>query len=572
MLQIISGKFFTRDERHIHDGKGVLYSNFSWCAPIRTCVGTLEPVEYAQDISLYVFSYTNQIEQGDTLVRTGDAEIVDQFGLLCTFGLRASFAALRSEIEHLCRHSPASGVDRFVPGHFVPRFSDRTIRGIFPEVERFIRLVEKVIGLRRDVYLTVMTVLNSLRNALQAVSYNIDLAYSMLVYCLEALSQRYDQFQPQWTDYDEGARRKLDPLLEAIDPNTAEAIRAAITGPETLRLQKRFVQFAVGHVSDSYYRQEASGLRFPLRPSETRRALRNAYLMRSKFTHTLEPIREQLRIPHIAEGDTFHWEGEPYLTLSGLLRLTLHVLTTFIERSETVEKEMIDWRGQLPGMVRLEVAPRYWIWQTEGFKPPHARQKLSGLLEHITQTLATPEPLPDMAALLERIEALLPQAKDGERIPMLAVYWLYNAVVVPEGRRPGWEELLRKHEPLLATCCLEMMAVRLILFHELAWPLHECIAAYEDYGKHRYGKASTKLPILLETGLLALMANMALAAQEPEKRRMLIETAIGEAAGRQEVQDHLLSALEAVSELDVEFVLRGGKAAAPPSTPVTPES
>lgn len=63
MLQIISGKFFKSADRYVDEAKGITYSNYSWIAPIETCVATLEPVDTYRSVSSYVISYVNQIEK-----------------------------------------------------------------------------------------------------------------------------------------------------------------------------------------------------------------------------------------------------------------------------------------------------------------------------------------------------------------------------------------------------------------------------------------------------------------------------------------------------------------------------
>jgi len=124
MLQIISGKFFKSDNRYIHEAKGITYSNYSWIEPIKTCVATLEPVDTYKSVSSYVISYTNQIEKerAGVLVRTGDSEIVQQFQLLCIFGLKAFFDTDRNNVEINCRERPKSSNDFYLPSIFVPRF------------------------------------------------------------------------------------------------------------------------------------------------------------------------------------------------------------------------------------------------------------------------------------------------------------------------------------------------------------------------------------------------------------------------------------------------------------------
>jgi hypothetical protein len=60
MLQIISGKFFTRPDRISAAGKGILFSNYAWVQPIVTRVATLEPVDAYGAVSGYVVSNKNR--------------------------------------------------------------------------------------------------------------------------------------------------------------------------------------------------------------------------------------------------------------------------------------------------------------------------------------------------------------------------------------------------------------------------------------------------------------------------------------------------------------------------------
>ena len=105
MLQIISGKFFNSDTVYSTPCKAVLYSNYYWPLKIETCIGTLEPIDNRSEINTYIFHYNNQIEKdmhsGFNLVRVGDPEIVQQFMLLCSFGLQAIFSTDKDEVERL---------------------------------------------------------------------------------------------------------------------------------------------------------------------------------------------------------------------------------------------------------------------------------------------------------------------------------------------------------------------------------------------------------------------------------------------------------------------------------------
>jgi hypothetical protein len=555
MLQIISGKFFKSDNRHVFKGKGILYSNFSWVGPIETCVATLEPVDSYREVSSYVLLYNNQIEKDGALVRIGDAGILDQFQLLATFGLRAYFSPFRDEVSQICRKSSSGATDIYVPSQFIHRFFQPGINGNQQEISNFIEIVKKVIGLKREVYNSVVSSLKTFRDALLASNYNLDLSYSMLIYCLEALAQGFDNHLIKWEDYDQTQRDQLEKILKFIKSEYASDIRTVLLSSANLKLRKRFISFILNYIEDSFYLDEAENINIPLRKSHLERALNNAYVMRSKYVHELIPILHQLRVPAISRMDVFTWEGEPYLTISGLLRLVLHVINNFIRKSESIEKEDLNWRKELPGIVTMKLAPQYWVWKTEGFEPGDAATKFSGFLSQVYAALSNNEALTDLRTLLEVFETKLPQAKQAHKITMLAMYWLYNSIVKEEARRPNWEKFLEIYSKEFLTCSIEMMIVRSILSQELPWPLEECISILKDFNEKRFYKGNLEIPLMIEIALLVTISNYALNTDNYDDRIRFLKTAINEASGHFTIQQLLLNSLENKEVLDISKIL-----------------
>ena len=173
MLQIISGKFFTKKTRYKHPGKGVFFGNYNWYWPVETCVATLDMTDVIGSVVPCVVSYLNQIEKSDhqgagTLIRTGDWEIVEQFRLICIVGLRAMFHNRRDVVAMLCRKSRLSMSDT-PPSSLVPRFFQPSIRGTEEEVAYFRRFIKHVIGLPRDTYLSVLAAMRGVASALEIV-------------------------------------------------------------------------------------------------------------------------------------------------------------------------------------------------------------------------------------------------------------------------------------------------------------------------------------------------------------------------------------------------------------------
>jgi len=577
MLQIISGKFFKSQDRHVHQAKGILYSNYAWIQPIATCIGVLEPVDSLRATSAYVFNYTNQIErEGDRageLVRTGDTEIVRQFQLLCSFGFRAYFSDDRAAVLANCRRLPVSASDTLVPSLFAPRIFDAQIMGNTAETAQFVRLVEQVIGLPRAYYCAVMSVLDNLEHALQALNWNIDLAYSMLVYCLESLSQTFDSYTPAWTDYDVEVREDIDELLAGLDPALGENFRATLLRSSHQKLSARLVDFVESHVSESYFTTEAVGRSSPLRRSHLRRALIKAYTLRSGYVHRLQPLREQLRHAHVSAGDVFLWDKEPYLTFRGLLRLVLHTVNAFIFKQAPVLSEDLNWRRELPGRMTLNLAPEYWIWQHDRLDAlqgkalsEDVRLKLGGFLDHLMEVARTQGAITDMRGLLRKYERLMPQVPKLDRIRMLVLYVLYNSVINPSAQMPDWENVaFEKHKKDTETCCIETLLAGLLLSERIDEKFEDCKLVYEEYSSRgRFTKKAIEVPSLLELKLQAELANMALHEGDLDDFNRYVSMAIGDSAGSQQAQDVLLACRSSATPIEhaVFFTLHGP--AAPP--------
>jgi hypothetical protein len=303
MLQIISGKFFKSNELYETHCKGILYSNFSYFKTIDTCILKLEPVETFNSIAnSYVADYTNKIEKGINsggiqLVKIGDSEIMDQFKLLASFGLKAFFDIEKNTVISNCRKTPINLSDKYLPSIFVSRFFDENVRGDSACIEAFIKLVNKVLSLERKKYETVMKCLQNFYNALQVLSYNFDLAYSMLIYCLETLVQNYDEYVPIWDDYETGLKNRLEIIFNNIDTKYVNDIKAELLKSSNLKLQYRFINFISNHIECTFFKNEAFETLNPLCFSDLRQVLKNAYSLRSKYVHKLNPILQQIKIP-----------------------------------------------------------------------------------------------------------------------------------------------------------------------------------------------------------------------------------------------------------------------------------
>jgi hypothetical protein len=392
MLQIISGKFFEESASIVVDeGRGITYSNFNWIGPIETCVATLEPIgtNKMMSISAYLITFKNQIEERLEVQKCGDAEIIDQFQLLCIFGLRAFFDNDKSFVKLNCRQHGESSSDKFIPFQFVSRYFHLPLSGNLEEVDEFVNFVDKIIGLPRRKYLGIINSINAFVNALKILNYDIDLAYSLIIYSLESLGQKFDDFEPKWVDYDQRIKEDLDRCFDknGLDKTVCDGIRNILIESSNLKLTKRFVSFSEKYLSDNFFKTEAKGIKNPLKKSELKTALINSYKMRSSYVHTLKKIEEHARNPRIADVEVLHDDNNsPYVTFRGLVRLANHIIYNYAISQEYLENEKYPWVDELPCLLRgMKWHPKYWIGDPTHFKAENSIYLLSKFLTILSE-------------------------------------------------------------------------------------------------------------------------------------------------------------------------------------------
>jgi hypothetical protein len=515
----------------------------------RNTRGNMEPVDTFASVSGYVVSYNNEIEAEEggprpgSLVRVGDVEILRQFQLISMFGLRACFHADRAVVLTNCRPSAISSNEPYVPAQFVERIFDSQQRGTMDEVNQFVRLVDKIVRLPRARYAAVLSVLETLERGLEAVDGSLDLAYSMVVYCLEALCQNFDRYTPRWEDFEQTQRRRIDELLRDEASSRAAQFRAALLAGSHQKLMARFVDFVEGHVDESFFIEHGRGRSAPLRRSQLRRSLKNAYALRSGYVHQLQSIREQLHIPALAARDVIMWAGEPYLTLRGLMDLAFCVVTRFIHDAEGSDVEAFDWRSDLPGRLSIEKAPQHWIWKHDHIKSLAPKERLAdvrsryaGLLQLIVSVVKHGEgglvPLRDVLMVYQEIA---PQASKQERASLLATYALHNSLA-GEHAVSEWRPWLRRYEAEMGAPVMEFIILRLLLNDFIVESFDAIVSEYEQHARERFSPSTLRIPAIVEVKLLCAIANMALSAGNNSEFLRFINLALGESSGDEEMQ------------------------------------
>ena len=511
MLQIISGKFYQPGgDITERAAEGFVYSNTAYPLPIVTSIATLTLVDAEDGIGKYRVDYVARFEQRPGrvgLLRIGDSTIVEQFRLLALFSFRAYFATTRSQVVTTCQMTEAVGA-RNHPASYVRRFLDPVVELTPDDVERFGRFVDKVLAMPRKSYEKVIDCLGCFADALELVAYNMDLAYSMLVYCAEALSQGFDNFVAGWQDVPEGTRVPLDRILAGIDPASADGVRTVLLEQQHFKLTQRFINFLSDHLPESFYTHNADGLMNPIRPSELKKLLLNIYDARSKFVHELNTVRNQIKVSEIGKGEVFRTAGDPYLTFNGMVRLLHTAIGEFVRapthlgdrgiclgpgavedhsgrgRRASTSSATLDLGGS--ERVPAPVCPQVNRFLVE---PPHERDD-----QHECRRRGVHRPSPPA----------LPSEKDKLHMALLCELYFYAC-----GHLPGVRELKEKYAPpksRLNKPSIHTMLFRLLTGVDWEWTAEKSAELYTTYEKQRVS-GEFSIPPAWELALMLEVAN-----------------------------------------------------------------
>jgi hypothetical protein len=230
----------------------------------------------------------------------------------------------------------------------------------------------------------------------------------------------------------------------------------------------------------------------------------------------------------------------------------------------------VNWRGELPDVITMPVAPHLWVPRAGGFNDQTAHKFFSGFLSMLADTLETDEPMQNIPLLLDAIETLAPTVKQETRRPMLALYAIFNMTVPLEFRRPNAEQFLKRYQSELNAPHIESLAVNVFLADVFPWGLADCEKAFAAYLKARGRNNRLVLPPRVETAITIALANTALKETEMIARARLLDEVILNTPGNSEVQ-------QLVREAKVNNLILSTQAAlprkerAPTAEPLDPE-
>lgn len=529
MLQIATGKLFTRAASRTNRLRGVLYTNARFGFDerrIETAAGALLSTTPENGVHPVIFEMDEQIEShesgNDFLISHTMGPYLDDFAIVATFGLQVLVSPDRDLVRDL---TPSRGEGELGLSRYVARVFDPFVAVLEEDIRDFEIFVGQLIGLERRRFLAAMRAMRTYVSALHRLPDNPTMAYALMVSAVEALAQDFDAFEPSWAELDPRKRTAVDDALKDVPDSVADAVRAAIVSTEHMALGRRYRAFVTGHVDGAYFRSAPADGR-PVNRYELQPALRNAYRFRSEYLHTLQRLPDDIGEPY-GVWETAMVDREAALTLRGLSRLTRHVIRRFVEDGAVVATEPYDYVMETSGVRMAHMAAEYWVWhplETSG----KARQKLEGLLEQYAAVL-TREPgakITDLRSVLADVERLMPQAPEVDRPAMLALHYLFNSIVPDDIETPGCEAFLAAWEAAAEAPCPETFIARTLFDNAQTWDTMTFRKAHDLYFQQRTRPGGLHAPRILEAAAILAFTERVRAEGEPGEARHLAASAV----------------------------------------------
>ncbi|TRN80715.1 hypothetical protein DT385_09395 [Pseudomonas syringae] len=385
MLQINTGKLFSTGIGRTNELRGVLYTNLKLARrDIFTKAGTLRSTDGRKGTQALVYELQEHMEQGDDapgiLVSHTIQPYMEDFSALASFALNAIVTPDPELTAQLTNGAP--GLSSYhPPSQFIRRCFDPELYIRESDAHELVDFCEQLVGLERRVYLGAMRAIKTYVSGIHRIRDDLGLAYTLMVSAIESLAQDFDGYSSAWGDVDERKRSAIDVALSSVDAGAAGAVRAAILSTEHLSLGRRYREFVLSKIDDSYYRTGDALEGYPIAQCELVKALQQAYFLRSKYVHQIRALSDELTLPH-GHAEVSYINRQPTLTFQGLARLTRHVIRSFVHHGPKLERESYDYSLERSGVVMMQMAPQYWVGRPLK-STSESRRRLEGFLQQL---------------------------------------------------------------------------------------------------------------------------------------------------------------------------------------------
>lgn len=539
MLQISSGKFYEvsePDKLYITQHRGVLYTNYRFFHDrITTTLGDILPAARWGDLQTIVCEVTERLPNPDgqmhagQIISVGPDVFIQDFAALVSFGMNITCTPDQNLAQRLIVSQRPSLGTSALPRQHIQRMFDTSIDYRSDDFDQLRLLADKLIDLDRKSYSCVMRSIRRYVTAMHRLADDLDLAYTLLVASIESLAQEFDKFTPLWEDYADQKRKPIDEALNGVGDDVCNRVRQAILNTEHIALKRRFKEFTLNYIQPTFFRDDALGQSLPIGRTELDIALKNAYDLRSEHIHSLKPL-PKLLTSSTTQNDTIFVEGKCFLTFQGLARVARHIILEFIKQSPKSGYEKFDYTSDYPNLLQMQMAPEYWIWNSDSYSIETSYQVLNGFLTQLTNHIIDPsKQFSDLRQVLKKIESIVANLKKRvEKMPILALYILFTQYLPMEEQKAN-QAFISKYLHDFNDATIESLLVHFLLGEQKPnWSLEEIGRLLEDYRKQRFYKKGMNAGSLIGAALILWVAEMYRASNNEAHTRQLIAQAVEE--------------------------------------------
>lgn len=534
MLQICSGKLFHREVEFRNNLRGIIYTNLNLGRDekIETNAGCLFDTFTPTRSNAIVYELEELIEstgngvQAGILVSHNISPYILDFSAILSFSLNCTASPSHALTERLL--SDQYGISTHTsPKKVVTRTFDTDVYLKEEDKKHLVKFTNQLIGLERHKYLGVMRAIRTYVTGMHRIADDFELAYTLLVASLESLAQDFDGHKSCWEDYDQRKRKQIDEALSSADSEVTRKVRQAILDIEHVSLGRRFSNFTQSHISHSYYRDEAKDVTNPISNLDLPKALANAYQARSQYVHHLRKLPDLLTATAVGGSETCAIQKNTWFTIQGLSRLVRHVITEFVFKQSTVEKESYDYSREREGIIQAPLAPQYWVAKADTIRGL-GNKKLEGFLQQLSGCLMQKPKasITDIRPVLEKVEADYSQFNKDDKLAYGALYILFNGFVSESQRMLNREVFQPQLEKALLVPSSQALVINFVFSITPEWEISAHKDCLQNYFKTRNYKLNFRAPSVFESGMILQLAERYRLSENCEEAMSLISMAV----------------------------------------------
>ena len=233
MLQIASGKLFTREVGRRNELRGVFYSNLVVYGDrkIETVAGSVLGTSTLRESKAIVFECSELIEGVEVgpgvLISHGIDPYLSDFAAVVSFALLVTCTPDSDLASRLTSGSRGLSVNA-PPDKLIKRAFDAQVWCQDSDAGHLQAFTRALLGLHRKTFLGVMRAIRTYVTALRRVGDDAELSYTLFVASIESMAQAFDGHRAEWQDFEEEKRKAIDRALEGAEDDVANKVRTTL--------------------------------------------------------------------------------------------------------------------------------------------------------------------------------------------------------------------------------------------------------------------------------------------------------------------------------------------------------